>query len=388
MSSLGVNAFLNISLQGQMNIAQTNDDGVQTSLQEVQTPENASISYQGLCEEGVSVYYDANISIYSVKVFVNLTINATGILHLVLKFYSYSGEYEANRTVAWILTPANLLLHTSVAHPFKKPVEVAVLASIEENGTNADVTAFLMTKSDLMKRADEIDRLWALGYGNADLFKELADIDALWPYAPPAPRNEYATSLEWLLNSTQRIDLNISVTYLPTNATEYFYIVLENNETTTNSVSMETSSETVCWRIRSINGVTTNSSWSRLEKWGRPPYPWWIYVGGSVTVIHSHLDAADAINQITLLAAITAVLAALGPWTGGASGILALYVGARAYGMNTIYSTDKNGDKSLDMWMPIDWYNIALLVSGSCIYLATPHYWWRYGWWAWIIRTR
>jgi hypothetical protein len=349
--------------------------------------ETASENSQSL--EGASVYYDANVSIYSVKVFVNLTINVEGTLHLILKFHSYSGQYEANKTVAWLLTPANITLSVYVRHPLNKPVEVATLASIEENGTNADITAFIMTRSCLWKRIAEIDKLWTfLSYDKAELFKEIVEIDKLWPYAPPEPRNEYATSVEWLLNTTQRIDLNISVTYLPTNATEYFYIVLGNNETTTNSTSMETSSETVCWRIRSINSVTTNSSWSRLETWGRPPYPWWIYVGRSVTVIHDHIDAADATNQITLLAAITAILAALSPWTGGVSGILALWVGARAYGMNTIYSTDKNGDKSLDAWMPIDWYNIALQVAGACIYLATPHYWWRYGWWAWIIRTR
>jgi len=134
----------------------------------------------------------------------------------------------------------------------------------------------------------------------------------------------------------------------------------------------------VSWNTKK-GELTLGDSYGRQERVSRLPYPGSVsfVLGGSAPTIHIHLSAAAwLIADVACIVAIVAVVVYY--YRGGYvdSTVLDLLLGA-FLNINSFILKDRNADKSLDLWAPVDWYNASMAALKRCIFIATPHYWWR-----------
>jgi len=106
---------------------------------------------------------------------------------LVVAFYDYNGTYQVNQTVWTITSPKRVTNTTDVKHPDGKPIEIVKLLLVEDSGKVSVIQEWVVSRSDLMKRATDIDSAWpAASVAQRQAYmKELALIDLQWHYAPP-----------------------------------------------------------------------------------------------------------------------------------------------------------------------------------------------------------
>jgi len=123
--------------------------------------------------------------------------------------------------------------------------------------------------------------------------------------------------------------------------------------------------------------LSLGDSYGRREAVSRLPYPGSVsLLMRSATSVHVHLSAkAWLAADIALVIAIVAVIVAYFV-TGYSSTIVLNLLLAAFVNMNSFILKDRNGDRSLDLWIPVDWYNASKAAVSHCIYVATPHYWW------------
>jgi len=120
-----------------------------------------------------------------VNIYVNETFNYGNSLKV--RFYTYSGVYQANSTVWNGTTPAHIILSMDVPHPLGKPVEKVSLVLTDNLGNILQtVTSFLVHRSHLFSRVTRISMDWpsASSSERITLFRELVAISRQWPYAP------------------------------------------------------------------------------------------------------------------------------------------------------------------------------------------------------------
>ncbi len=119
----------------------------------------------------------------------DLSINGTLIYgnNLTLKFYSYSGTYQAETSIWNGTTPTQVEISTQVQHPLNLPIENATLGLTDNAGNVlSTIAAFIMCRSHLMGRLGELDYLWTVpDEDRSVIMKEYVAIDGQWPYAPP-----------------------------------------------------------------------------------------------------------------------------------------------------------------------------------------------------------
>jgi len=138
-------------------------------LDDIETiPMNASLSW---------------VSLYSVNLYVNETFTSGGSLEV--RFFTYSGVYQANSTILRVTTPMHLILSVNVPHPLGLPVEIAVALFTDDLG-NMQITGFMVYRSHLFGRVTQIIFRWAFASAaeRITLFKEIVDISKQWPYTP------------------------------------------------------------------------------------------------------------------------------------------------------------------------------------------------------------
>jgi hypothetical protein len=126
-------------------------------------------------------------------------------------------------------------------------------------------------------------------------------------------------------------------------------------------------------------GLTLGGSYGRQERVSRLPYPGAISftLGGSALTIHIHLSAAAwLVADTALLVAMFAVIASYFA-TGYVNTSVLNFLVAAFLNINIFILKDRNWDKSLDIWAPVDWYNASMAALMHCVYVATPHYWWQ-----------
>jgi hypothetical protein len=125
--------------------------------------------------------------------------------------------------------------------------------------------------------------------------------------------------------------------------------------------------------------LSLGDSYGRQERVSRLPYPGAISftLGGSALTIHIHLSAvAWLVADTALLVAMFAVIASYFA-TGYVNTSVLNFLVAAFLNINIFILKDRNWDKSLDIWAPVDWYNASMAALMHCIYIATPHYWWQ-----------
>jgi len=121
---------------------------------------------------------------------VSLHVNGTFALgdNLTVRFYTYSGIYQAESTVWSGTTPAHVVLSMNVSHPLNLPIEYATLVLTDSYGnTLQTITSFLVRRSHLFTRITQIVARWpfAPSAERIQLFNEIVGISKQWPYAPP-----------------------------------------------------------------------------------------------------------------------------------------------------------------------------------------------------------
>jgi len=132
----------------------------------------------------------------------------------------------------------------------------------------------------------------------------------------------------------------------------------------------------VSWNSKKSE-LSLGDSYGRREAVSKLPYRGSVsLLMGSATSIHIHLSAtAWHAADIALIIAIVAVIIVHFATTYSSTTVLNLLLAAFV-NMNSFVLKDRSGDGSLDLWIPVDWYNASKAVVSHCIYVATPHYWW------------
>ena len=124
-------------------------------------------------------------TIYEIKLDLNTTFNLGA--KLKIRFYSYTGEFQAESLVWNGTTPDHILLSLNLSHPLNLNIEIVTLVLTYKNGTVVStITTFIVCRSDLMGRLGELDHLWTVPSADRSaIMKEYVAIDGQWPYAPP-----------------------------------------------------------------------------------------------------------------------------------------------------------------------------------------------------------
>jgi hypothetical protein len=125
------------------------------------------------------------------------------------------------------------------------------------------------------------------------------------------------------------------------------------------------------------NELTLGDSYGRRETVSKLPYPQSVtLLLAGKTSIHIHLSAAAWLAaDIALVLAIIAVILSYFVTGFNCTTVLNLLLAAFV-NINSFILRDRNTDRSLDLWAPVDWYNTSKAILNHCIYVATPHYWW------------
>ena len=106
---------------------------------------------------------------------------------LIVKFYTYVGDYQAENVVWSGTTPDNVNFSKTVPHPLGGVVQHVRLVLAAETGAEiATVASFTVTRDDLFGRIMEIKGLWPIASPDErnTLFQEIMDIKGVWPFAP------------------------------------------------------------------------------------------------------------------------------------------------------------------------------------------------------------
>ena len=106
---------------------------------------------------------------------------------LILKFYTWAGDYQSENLVWSGSTPAWVVLLKNVPHPENKAVEMVRLVLTDEVGEEvATIASFVIRKFDLMHRVRAIRGIWpyASQEEKNDLMAEIRTIKGKWLYAP------------------------------------------------------------------------------------------------------------------------------------------------------------------------------------------------------------
>jgi len=107
---------------------------------------------------------------------------------LVVKFFTYGGDYQGENVFWSGIIPTQISENENVPHPLGNPVENIVLVLTGDNTENviSIVGSFIVRKDDLWNRLIEIRRIWpyATPSERDALWAELINIRRQWPYAP------------------------------------------------------------------------------------------------------------------------------------------------------------------------------------------------------------
>jgi hypothetical protein len=110
---------------------------------------------------------------------------------------------------------------------------------------------------------------------------------------------------------------------------------------------------------------------------GNTPYSWLTGISNPPEVL-LYINPAFALNSKTGSQATIVLLGGAGLIVGPLGGAVGAIVGGLiALDYSSLYDGGHNPDNSLNIWLPVDWYNIdvSLAVSHD-LYVPTPHNWW------------
>jgi len=106
--------------------------------------------------------------------------------HLLVVFYSWTGNYRGNATVWSDVSPINLSLSVNVSSPQEEPVMKVELVLTDGGKAVLSLASFMVTRSVLMDRLTQLDKEWLSSSPEerSTIMLEIVEIDGLWPYAP------------------------------------------------------------------------------------------------------------------------------------------------------------------------------------------------------------
>lgn len=107
---------------------------------------------------------------------------------LVVEFYTYEGDYQAESVVWTGSTPTHVAFLENVPHPQGLPVEKVRLLLVDEAGAEiATVDIYTVIKTYLIIRMSQIKGMWPYaspGPERTALIQEISGIKGQWPLAP------------------------------------------------------------------------------------------------------------------------------------------------------------------------------------------------------------